>query len=303
MTVNDASVAAVEWLEDIDTIRSRSSYQGALSGQIRRRVDIIKETIKLLAEKLEDTGDPAYLRRRNAELLAELTASKRESAKMKKDIEDLKRKVQDLTNALIFDTQRADKATSPMDTSQFVGSKLQTKKEVDRRGKSRSNSSNAIEGREDAGTEVVMRPPLQGISKPIPAREKSGLRSVQDYDHRLDAELSRQIVELTTRRRELRRTSGSDQNASRAPSPSRGKPRVVGNVRIAPPLSVAEFPALPLPPPPPTCQRNDGDMEWTVVKGRKQKRKQRTAVDQTEKHPNKEDQLKEELKEEKRKTT
>ncbi|XP_029177073.1 uncharacterized protein LOC114945152 [Nylanderia fulva] len=278
MTVNDASVAAVEWLEDIDTIRVRSSYQGALSGQIRRRVEIVKETIRLLAEKLEDTGDPAYLRRRNAELLAELTTTKREFAKMKRDIEDLKRKVQDLTNALTFDIQRVDKATSPMEATQ--------KKKAPR-----SQSRHKSEVEDSAQTnptaaEMIMRPPLQGISKPIPAVEKSRLRSLQAHDSNLDAELSRQIVELTSRRRELRQASRGNQNTSRAPSPSRGIPRVIGNVQITPPLSSVEFP--PLPPAATVPQRDEEKMEWTAVISKNQRKKQRkAAIQQDEKHPNK----------------
>lgn len=95
------SVSALEWIEDIDTIRIGSgSLQGGLSGQIRKRVTILSEVIRTLSERIEDSGDPAYLRRRNVELAAELAASKRETDRLRRDVTDLQRIVQDLKSSM-----------------------------------------------------------------------------------------------------------------------------------------------------------------------------------------------------------
>lgn len=60
--------SALEWLEDINIIRVNTSIHGGMSSHIKRRLNVLNEVIKVLAEKVEEEGDPAFLRRRNAEL-------------------------------------------------------------------------------------------------------------------------------------------------------------------------------------------------------------------------------------------
>lgn len=59
---------ALEWLEDIDTIRGRSSYQGVMSKRMRDRVKAVKKTMQILSRRMEEKGDLAYYKRKNAEL-------------------------------------------------------------------------------------------------------------------------------------------------------------------------------------------------------------------------------------------
>lgn len=71
---------ALEWLinmDDINIIRLGTSINGVISSHIKRRINVLGEVIKVLAEKVEDVGDPGFLRRRNAELTAELKVAKR----------------------------------------------------------------------------------------------------------------------------------------------------------------------------------------------------------------------------------
>lgn len=214
-----------------------------------------------MMEKLEDSGDPAYLCRRNAELLSELTASKREAAKMKKDIEDLQRKVKDLSRALTFDVERADKASSPLEAAQReeVRAKSTSRKRDDRSkgasdlipldhtgpGKVKRSVFASKAGSDfpeliPTTQDVVMRPPIQGISSPIPAVERSTLRSERD----LDADLTKQLLEPNTQKRQLRqaiknRQSMQDKDGAVA---TISKPRVMSDIQIAPPIRAAGRP-------------------------------------------------------------
>ncbi|KMQ86481.1 methionine--trna cytoplasmic-like protein [Lasius niger] len=174
MPASLVSAAALEWIEDIDVIRAGSgSLQGNLSGKLRKRVAVLSEVIRTLSEKIEDTGDPAYLRR-NAELAAELTASKRETAKLRSDVTDLQKIVQELKSSIGPGDkvhEKAGRATSTVDFP-FLRQRSQSR---DRKGKA---ANNKIRNNVPVSTgDVVMRPPLKGVSTPIPAVERSTVLS------------------------------------------------------------------------------------------------------------------------------
>lgn len=86
----EIGASAIEWIEDIESIRKGSSnIQGGLSGQIRKRVVALKTTVRLLMEKAAEQGDPAYLRRRNQELACDLRVAEQEIKKLKTTVKDL----------------------------------------------------------------------------------------------------------------------------------------------------------------------------------------------------------------------
>ncbi|XP_029157015.1 uncharacterized protein LOC114929606 [Nylanderia fulva] len=235
--VSQIRASAIEWLDDIEIIRANSNYQGALSGQIRKRVGVIKEILRVFGEKIEDAGDPSYLRRRNTELAAELASSKRETAKLRRDVQDLQYIVGDLKRAIEGGraTEKAEKATSPIEIP-CKSSKSKSKSKSKERKDTPTNSS--VNAANVQFTDVVMRPPLKSVSVPIPAVERSSLREYHD----VDAKLSRRIVELTSRKRELRQ-SLKEQEQSPAPvtvpvQSSLGlanKPRITSNIQIVAP--------------------------------------------------------------------
>jgi len=92
---------AVEWLEDIDLIRGRSSYQGVMSKRMRDRVAALKKVLRVLAVKAEEKGDLAYHKRKNAELRAQLLASQREMTVMRRRIDGLQNTVEELRKIII----------------------------------------------------------------------------------------------------------------------------------------------------------------------------------------------------------
>lgn len=109
--------SAVEWLEDIDLIRGKSSYQGVLSRRIKEKVNALKRTLEVLALRVEDKGDIKYLKRRNTELQAQLTASEKEVARMNGRIDELQRTIEELRKLIFTDgtAVKVNKATSPLE--------------------------------------------------------------------------------------------------------------------------------------------------------------------------------------------
>ncbi|XP_011145671.1 neurofilament medium polypeptide-like [Harpegnathos saltator] len=69
MTAAEAGALAMEWLDEVESGRAKSSnIQGRISGMMRTNVIKVKDLIRALIGKAEATGDPLYLRMRNAEL-------------------------------------------------------------------------------------------------------------------------------------------------------------------------------------------------------------------------------------------
>lgn len=115
-------VSAVEWLEDIDKIRSGSgNIQGGLSGHMRRRLNVLKEIVRIFMEKATEIGDPTYLRRRNQELSGDLRIAQQEIAKLKTTVKELQDIVTDLkaNKKGVRDSEpKVDKGKSPPSVQQ-----------------------------------------------------------------------------------------------------------------------------------------------------------------------------------------
>lgn len=111
-SASQLGASALEWLDDINVIRvGRGNLQGGLQSQMKKRVTAIKEIVRVMVEKVEDICDPGYLRRRNAELIAEVKVSKKETEMLRRDLTDLQRVVEDLKTKI---TAQDDKASSPL---------------------------------------------------------------------------------------------------------------------------------------------------------------------------------------------
>lgn len=254
--------SAIEWLDDLEIIRIGSgNVQGGLQSQMKKRVTALKEVVRVLAEKVEDIGDPSYLRRRNAELTAELRASRKETEKLKRDLDDLRSVVDGLqTRMRQQETYRdmADKASSPVE-------ELRNKVEVS-------------EG-------VVKRPPIGGVAKPIPAPEKN----INRMDSKeMEVELTRQIKNLRLQMRTIKQGQAQAITESlkeqRQNSPA---PRVVikENIQIVPPAvdaSGADNSVVGYSP-------VVGSSEWVEAQSRKSKSQRKKAARQQQQNRMSED--------------
>jgi len=223
---------ALEWLEDIDTIRGKSSYQGVMSKRMKDRMKAVKKTMQILSRRIEEKGDLAYYKRKNAELQAQLLASQKELEKMNHRINGLQTTIEELRSIVVSggDLPFADKAMSPMEEG------IGKEKDCSRKADDVQTSSTKV-----IPLGPVMRPPIKGISTPIPSRTGSGHR----VDLNEDAELSRQIVELMAHKKRLRqkmKDEGSGRSAD--PSPSAGQPgkkaKVIADIQIVLPTGNSE---------------------------------------------------------------
>lgn len=219
-----STASAIEWLADIETIRSRSSYQGVLSRRIKERVAALKRVLEVLAVRVEARGDLEYHKRRNQELQGQLLASQREMIRMDRRINELQRTIEELKGIIIND-----------EGTRIMKEVKETDKETDRYetpGQERTIGAREKEmGRPKMESlPPVKRPPIQGVSSIIPERSRS--RDIQE-----DANISRQIVDLVNKRKALRERMEipPNQGAGESPRPGGRGPRVISNVQLIPP--------------------------------------------------------------------
>lgn len=88
---------ASEWIDEVDEMRIKSGHlQGGISGDIKWRLNKIKKSVGILAQRVEDTGDVEFLRRKNAELEAQIRAAQMEERLMKEDMATMEGRIRDL---------------------------------------------------------------------------------------------------------------------------------------------------------------------------------------------------------------
>lgn len=86
MAATAVGALALEWLEEIEDIRSKTSnMQGRLSGHLKKNVLKLKEIVQSLVGKAEAAGDPLFLKMRNSELSQQLSEARTMCEKSKKD--------------------------------------------------------------------------------------------------------------------------------------------------------------------------------------------------------------------------
>lgn len=276
----------VEMSEDIDVIRVGSkNFRGDLSGHMKRRVEFVKQATQVMVEKIEEVGDPGYLIRRNLELTAELARAREETLQLRAEVVGLKMIVERLQASV---NQYANEKTGahtaaatggsplPDDNKTTTTSKLIPKEitrvseikkdermirdESVKRGISPSSVKKGTRGTSiGAGSaplppeDVILRPSLGGIQKPIP-------NAVMDQE--ADQILVQQIETLKQRRAELRR---SVKVAPKEAALNKTGPKVIANVQIAPPSAIDSAK--------PAVVATATTTEWTKVTNKTKKRK------------------------------
>lgn len=123
-----------------------------------------------------------------------------------------------------------------------------------------------IAGRSEIDEEKVMRPPLKGISNPIPVQKEI-------YAEEQERIINKQIEDLVATRKELRKVRRIKQeqeengvNNNRTGNEGRNLPRVIENKMIVPPRNNErreEFPPL----------RETNGLKWTTVVSKNKKKK------------------------------
>lgn len=258
----------LDCLANVERMRSRSkNLQGGISGKMRRDLERAREVINTLIYKAEALGDPAFLRIKNKELLAQIEKSKldeilrnREMEEMRGMIQDLKKEVSELRDKLDDAEEDRRKARESLRITEWKMRKQGTEgseKESDVRDFKKSGEEgqanieiNMIDlpvagtSHDEILTDVV-RPnsPMRGSGavledEPVKKR-KEVLTTEEESIQRQIKELFRRRTEVRKRRRMEDSEMESENRQSREiPLPKREpriRPRILSDVQIAPP--------------------------------------------------------------------
>lgn len=83
-TTSGLAALAMDWIEDIELIRVRSTgMQGVVSRYVKERLVIIRECFRVLHDHSMRADDPTQLRLRSARLVAELHSAQEENAQLR----------------------------------------------------------------------------------------------------------------------------------------------------------------------------------------------------------------------------
>lgn len=223
MTASDLAAMALEYLDHVETIRTKcGTMQGALSGELKRRKISLDSMIKALQAKAEENGDPLFLRAKIEELLKknreEDERKKREISELKEVVANLARENKEMRKELKLireSIERKGRTSSPIPRRKESYYIIEDKKDTYHKdypmissGTRRCPSTLSRDGNEGP----VMRPPLKGKSTPIP---NSNLKQRK--------EISNEIKE---------KEKGKAQDSSRR---KRTDIKIIENIQIRPP--------------------------------------------------------------------
>lgn len=105
---------ALEWVEDIDMIRVKSSFQGVISKNVKERLEIIKACFQVLHTSSLGVNDSSQLKLRNARLAADYHAAQEEILQLKLDMAKMRK---DHKDEMMTITSRSRKTTCCSSTS------------------------------------------------------------------------------------------------------------------------------------------------------------------------------------------
>lgn len=192
---------------EVEEIRRRSpNIQGKLSGAMKIKLKKIKEAISIMVSRVEDTGDPQYLRVMTKELSVKLRAKEEELKRSKEEILRLKDEVKRLTRLGPPPPTEPIRA-APRIVENIVVTPdmlMHNIKMVDER---RVNEGVSLEPHEDVRMNRRTRPPV-----PV-RRALAGQQGFSDApsspgwlpeEKKLDEDISARIDMLVKKRRELR---------------------------------------------------------------------------------------------------
>jgi len=261
--VDDLAGVVDGWLGDMELARSKSkNLNGRISGCLKDRISCIRSVIKNLVDRVKDTGDVTYLRRRNDELASQLRESKREEDRLQSFLKEADLKIEKL-NGEIYDLRRR------------IGSRSLTADSLEK------SSHLAKSGSDTPNTPVTSR---KNTSRKKIAQERQSpiVESLQALDDQLTA-ISK-FEEKITSFQELLRSMRAElygstevisdkvnRTASLADPPKRAVPKIISNIQLVPPRSAPEQVT--------GSRREDSDQfldleGWTEIISKKDKRRQ-----------------------------
>jgi len=258
--VDEIANVSEAWLNEMETIRFKSKkMNGRLSGALKDRIVCMRSIVRALVERVKDTGDVPYLRRRNDELASQLREATKEERRLEAQLKEADNKIEKLNREIT-------------DLRQKIGHKLTIKEVEDTPPlrKSRSNLRSVSTSRDTPRKEAVKIP--------------SAAESLHEYDEHLvaisncDDKIAQYEGLFENLLKKVRTdlygsleaiTERINQTAASLDLPrKKGVPKIIGNVQLVPPR-----------PTPRREERSHEDLEyyndgkgWTEVQAKKDRR-------------------------------
>lgn len=291
----------MDWLNGIDSARQRSgNLKGELSGIIKKLVDKTKGLMEELSSRLDDRGDPSYLRSQITELTAQLRCLKSSEETRTQEMDALKREVQIIRNSM-----RAGGSNAEMPGATGAGTWEERGSETMSSDKPRTLASTvprvmvdrlapplSSRGPVDRGAELK-RLKQRSVLKQGKPSESSGTNqkldatSMTDIDDVSIDEVIFNLIELRNIRKvnlpplinPLRKnlTVIPPPDPSVQPKRGRGRPRIIRDEQVAPPRGAQSGKLVTISnsgtvSTPQTLTR-DEPMEWAPVVRRRRSRR------------------------------
>jgi len=217
------------WLKDMELVRTKSKFlNGRLSGYLKDRIACTRSVIGALIDRLKDTGDITFLRRRNDELASQLREAKREEPRLNSYLKEADNKIDQL-NSELFDLRRRigseplfsehDRTFLPTGgggPSTAGGDRTPADDDAKRKKKRKSRDlSTVVESLQECDVQ------LQAM-----ARCDERIAKFEGLLAQMRADLYGLIEVLSNR---------IEKTATAAAPPKRGVPRIVSDIQLAPP--------------------------------------------------------------------
>jgi len=118
--VNDLQGTALAWLKDMELIRTKSKkLNGSLSGCLKDRIACVRSIIKTLVDRVKDSGDVSYLRRRNDELAAQVRESKKEESRLQDFLKEANAKAEKFSMEVFEFRRRIGSKSASVESEKF----------------------------------------------------------------------------------------------------------------------------------------------------------------------------------------
>lgn len=176
MTASDVAAMALEYLEHVETIRTKcGTMQGALSGELKRRKISLDNMIKVLQAKAEENGDPIFLKAKIDELIKKNREEERRKSneinELKEIVNTLKKENKEMKRELKLIKEDMKRREETQIVTRQEEAEVHTYRNDDDALENPVYSvmpSTRNETPSSTGEGPVMRPPLKGRSTPIP---------------------------------------------------------------------------------------------------------------------------------------
>jgi len=216
---DDISGVAHGWLADMELIRTKSkNLNGRLSGYWRDRIVCLRTVIKSLVDRVKDSGDLSYLRRRNDELAAQLRESKKEESRLQSFLKESDAKNEKL-NSEIFALRRQPTGPVPAVKERQDTSRRTSRKELSVKKDAREGLSSVVESLQDCDDR------LRAISKCDEkiAKFEELLKQMRTYLYGSIEAIAEKVIKT----------------AEVVDPPKRGVPRITSDIQLVPPRPIA----------------------------------------------------------------